>query len=48
MNQIRNLTAVQKKSYAEQVGRKLGVASMETKREVQKVLCQRNSMAREL
>ena len=32
MNQIRNLTAVQKKSYAEQVGRKLGVASMETKR----------------
>ena len=38
MNQIRNLTAVQKKSYAEQVGRKLGVASMETKREVQKSL----------
>lgn len=25
MNQIRNLTAVQKKSYAEQVGRKLGL-----------------------
>lgn len=38
MNQIRNLTAVQKKSYAEQVGRKLGVASMETNREVQKSL----------
>lgn len=38
MNQIRNLTAVQKKSYAEEVGRKLGVASMETKREVQKSL----------
>ena len=38
MNQIRNLTVVQKKSYAEQVGRKLGVASMETKREVQKSL----------
>ena len=38
MNQLRNLTVSQKKSYAELVGRKLGIASMETKREVQKSL----------
>lgn len=38
MNQLRNLTVSQKKSYSELIGRKLGIASMETKRQVQKSL----------
>ena len=38
MSQLRNLDALQKKEYAEQIGRRLGMASMDVKRQVQKTL----------
>ena len=38
MSQLRNLDALQKKEYAEQIGKRLGIASMDVKRQVQKTL----------
>lgn len=38
MNQLKNLTPSQKKAYGELTGRKLGIVSMEVKRQLQKAL----------
>lgn len=38
MSQLKNLDALQKKEYAEQIGKRLGTASMDVKRQVQKTL----------